>query len=279
MQNEFIILQNILCFLSLFNLKVEERVFERNIKDVLYSKRPILLFDEEENKIGKIYIENNNLIIKANLVDKTLRAVGNNKSDEDLYCFDYVITKNNKDKLIGSYNVEKNKYKNGIINSNMIDIYKDNVLILKLIFDTLRNKIKIIAPEQNIKIRYINNNFSIVDDKTEVSIINECGYITYSLEKEYDFEKEERKERIYGYSDITDKRNYSEIEFGFILREIYDRYFDLIKEYKSIVNNYSPYLFEKVSCMTLKTLNKEKITSILDITFNEFKGTSFQKKK
>ena len=93
------------------------------------------------------------------------------------------------------------------------------------------------------------------------------------------FEKAERKERVYGYSDITDKKNYSEIEFGFILREIYDRYFDLLKEYKSIVNNYSPYLFEKVSCMTLKTLNKEKITSILDITFNEFKGTSFQKKK
>lgn len=279
MQNEFMLLQNILCFLSLFDLKVEERIFKRNIKDVLYSKRPILLFDEDENKIGKIYIENDNLIIKANLGDKTLRAVGNNKSDEDLYCFDYVITKNNKDKLIGSYNVEKNKYKNGIINSNMIDIYEDNELILKLIFNTLRNKIKIISPKQNIKIRYVNNNFSLMSEKTEVSIKNECGYVTYSLDKEYDEQNEEKKGRIYGYSDITDKKNYSEIEFGFLLREIYDRYFDLLKDYKNIINNYSPYLFEKVSCMTLKTLNKEKITSILDITFDEFKGTSFQKKK
>lgn len=280
MANEFMLLKNIICFLSLFDLRVEERALKKNIKDILYSKRPILLFNNEcEESVGKLYFDGKEIIISANIGDMHLKAIGNNKKDEDLYCFNYVITKNNKDRLEGSYKVEKHKYENGVINSNKIDIYENNELIFKLIIDTIRNKIKMIDTKHGVKIHYTNNNFSLIKEKTEVSIINECGHVTYSFDKEYDAEKEERKERIYGYSDITDKKNYSEIEFGFILMEIYEKYFDILKEYKIIVNKYSPYLFEKVSSMTLKTLSKEKLSSLLDIEFNAFKGVSYQFKR
>ena len=279
MQNEFMLLQNILCFLSLFDLKVEERIFKRNIKDVLYSKRPILLFDEDENKIGKIYIENDNLIIKANLGDKTLRAVGNNKEDEDLYCFDYVITKNNKDRLVGSYVVEKDKFKNGVIVKNSVDLYEENFLSLKLIFNPIKNKIKIYDNKNCVKVKYINNEFLLEEENLKIFIENENGNVTYSFDKKHDAEKEEKKERIYGYSNISNKKDYKEIEFGLILREIYEEYFCFLQDKKDSLNNYGTHLFEKLSCMSLKFLNKEKLTSILDINFDEFKGTSFQKKK
>ena len=279
MINEFMLLKNILCFLSLFDLRVEERVFNKNIKDILYSKRPILLFnDESENSIGKLYFNGKEVIVSVNINDMHLKAVGNNKEDEDLYCFNYVITKNQKDRLEGSYKVEKHKYENGVINSNMIDVYENNELVFKLIVNTIRNKIKMIDTKQGVKISYTNNKFSLTEEKREVGIVNESGYITYSLDKEYDAQKEERKERIYGYSDITDKKNYAEIEFGFILREIYEKYFDMLEDYKITINKYSPCLFEKVSSMTLKSLSKEKLSSLLDIKFNTFKGVSYQLK-
>lgn len=279
MTNEFMCLQNILCFLSLFNLKVEERVFRRNIKDVLYSKRPILLFDETENKVGKIYIEDGNLIIKANLDDKTLRAVGNNSEDKDLYCFDYVITKNNKDRLVGHYNVEKEKVKKGVIVKNSVSLYENDFLSLSLTFNPIKNKIKIDDSKNKIKVRYINNEFLLEQEDLRVFIRDDnFGHITYSLDKKYNAEKEEKKERIYGYSNIGNK-GYKEKEFGFILREIYEGYFVFLQEKKDSINDYGTYLFEKLSCMSLKFLNKEKLTSLLDINFNEFKGTSFQKKK
>ena len=278
MVNEFMLLKNILCFLSLFDLRVEERIFERNIKDVLYSKRPILLFNDALEKVGKLYFDGDSIIISANINDKHLKAIGNNKEDEDLYCFDYVITKNNKDKLVGSYKVEKHRYENGVVNSNLIDIYEKDKLSLKVILDTLRNKIKIIDIDNDVKIKSINNDFSLVEPGTKLNIINERGYVTYTLDKEYNGEKEEKKEQIYGYIDISDKKHYSEIEFGLILKELYERYFDLLEEYKELINNYSPYLFEKLSTMTLKCLNKEQLNSLLDIEFNTFKGVSYQMK-
>ena len=54
----------ILCFLSLFDLRVEERVLKRNIKDVLYSKRPILLFNNEiPENTNEYYANDTNTII------------------------------------------------------------------------------------------------------------------------------------------------------------------------------------------------------------------------
>ena len=198
MVNEFMLLKNILCFLSLFDLRPEERIFKKNIKDVLYSKRPILLYnDESENSIGKLYFNGKEVIVSANLNDMYLKAIGNNKEDEDLYCFDYVITKNQKDKLQGSYKVEKHKFENGVINSNMIDVYENNELDLRIILDTIRNKIKNIDPKKDIKIKYINNNFCLKEENADMSIINESGYVTYNLDKERG-SAEVKKEIVYG---------------------------------------------------------------------------------
>lgn len=267
MQNDFMLLKNLVCFLYLFDLKLEERVFERNIIDVLYSKRPIILLDKDNNAAGKLYVKDNNIIIKASILDKQLKAIGNNKEDEDLYCFDYVISNNDKDRLQGSYKVEKNKITNGVISKNLVGLYENNELVLRIILDTIRNKIKIYDNKNNVKLKYINDYIKMLDKNVKITVENKDGYITYELLKEDENNKIEKKGRIYGYSDITRSGYEVEEEFGLILREIYDGYLDFLEKTKESVNEYIPSLFEKISCMSLKSMDKEKINSILNVDY------------
>lgn len=275
MQEKVIILKLLNNFLALFDLTILEQN-QNQLVDFDYSNNTFIICDKDNNPVGKMFMDDSQIHVQANLENGRLNADSYANSENNEYGFRYTIGNfNSKSKLLGEYQFTKGVKLDGILIKNSIRILKNYKFVGKCTFDTLRNTFRIYDAVNNEKISYRNNELIHESSDKLVSICNYNGMYIYAILTDLE-------EGIGGCSFIkehTDDHDYTacEIEFRRILEEIDETYFDLLDSQKEMVNCFQKNLFEKLACASLKNYNKTQLSSMLDIDFSLTAG--YGKKK
>ena len=275
MKNEDILLNMLYKFLSLFKITVDEYT-KQNIPFLLKIGEKIELYDYDYNHVGYAFLQDEKIIVQVLLENYYLNAVAS-KEKNDTYEYKYSISSTDfKDVLKGMYSTKKGQKLDKVLIFNLVDVFKDNELIYKCEFDTLRNTIKLIDVKNNESAFYRNNEFSHKKQDMETKIINDNGAFEYYV---YDKIKDND---IFGYSYVNNyKYDYTliEDEFRKIIDEIDTDYFTLLNKQKNIINSFSNGLFESICVKSLKNYNKKQLQDMLDIDFESFKKPFVKKLK
>lgn len=273
-------LDNIIKFLSNFNIGFSDELTEKEICIMLRRKDCLTLYDDCLSPVGKIYVFNKDVYINALLNDVELRCKARCEGDKaykEKYSFEYKLSKNKIDYIKGLQTVKGVCKDKDYVADNKIDLYLNDKLIIESSFCTNKNKFDIGFYGNIEKISYKSNVFKHSNLEKSLEIRYNFG------EVEYEVIYDNIEDYIFGYDFIEKKsikedENYEE-RFGVILRNIDEDYFTKLEEIKELYNSFSYRLFERTACMSLKHLNKSKLESLLNIDFGPKKESVKEKKK
>ncbi len=253
-------------FLSLFNIHILKEDYD-NLSSVLEKNGFVFLYDDTLNSVGRVFVDNEDVIVQAMFKDYYISAIGR-KIQNDTYCYEYSIKEaETRKKYVGKYETKKGIKLDDIMVKNSIALFIDGKLITRCTFDTLNNKFVIYNEETNNYVKYRNNEFYQRNKDTNIMIVNNFGEFIYEYNK--------GDNNIFGYSSIlNDNKSYNytdvELEFRRIIEEIDEEYFEFIKHEKELFNAFQYNLFELLACTGLKNFNRTQISAMLDIDFEKF---------
>lgn len=278
MTNQERLNKNIVEFLEIFNFFINDDYKNVLIKE-LYNGQVIYIYNDCMDIVGQMNYTKNELCIYAMNQKFVLSAVSKKNSD-GLLDFEYSINdiNNSKNCLNGKYYIEKGKKVNGILITNMVDVYQNSNFVGKCAFATLRNYLYIYDVKSNIIVKYRNHEFKYRDKEKEINIVHDSGNVMYEVNYRFDSDRNIYGNKIISYPLLNTQHHKVEQEIDLLMNEFNNKYFESLKHMKEQVNNFSENLFENMAILSLKNFDRNQLDSMLKIDFSKYEGKAKVKK-